>query len=93
MRKSKNSVDVKESGNIGFYVYIGVTIKGVIQHGTIFKTKEDALDMLSPFLGKYPDVPYLVVPNTELADARLRVKESGNTYYNANQRIINTSSK
>ena len=50
----------------GFYCYIGPSITGIIQHGTI---------------EKYPLVKTLIVSGDALPEARLKIKRPGNALY------------
>lgn len=94
MKKAKSNAgtepvtEVNSVKNKGFCVYIGVTIKGAVQHGTIFRNRKEADAVLAPLIGKYPDAAYLVVGHTELSDARKLIKTPSNTYYTANQRLM-----
>lgn len=68
----------KKTGS-DIYVYLGPTIHGTIQHGTIFKgNKEDVLTTLESAIAKYPLIPSLIVSWTELPVARIKIKQTGN---------------
>lgn len=73
-------------GNVaGFCVYIGPTIVGFAQNGTIYPgTKQQA--KMSPELAllmeKYPLAADLLVDGEELAEARAKVREPGNLFNN-----------
>lgn len=68
------------AGDAGsFCVYLGPSIRGVIQSGTVYSgTKEKALASLSTAVKEYPLIAKLIVPGETLAEDRIRVKLAGN---------------
>ncbi len=58
------------------YVYIGPSIRGVIQNGSIF---QGAI----PHVEKYPQIEKLIVADTEAAEAKIKVKTPGNSLNSA----------
>lgn len=69
--------NIGETGN--FCVYIGPSIRGVIQSGTIYpgaleKTKE----FLAPSIQKYPLIAKLLSTDKTIAEDRIKVKTAGN---------------
>ena len=65
----------------GFCVYIGPTILGIIQNGTIYQgNKKQALNSreLAPVVQQYPLAAALVVNGEQLAASRQMVKQPGN---------------
>ena len=72
----------------GFYCYIGPSLTGLIQHGTIFRgSRTEALKTAAKAIEKQPLVRTLIVSGNELPEARLKVKRPGNALY-ANYRKI-----
>ncbi|WP_369882503.1 hypothetical protein [Anaerotruncus colihominis] len=66
----------------GFYCYIGPSITGVIQHGTIWRgSRTAALAAAAPAIEKYPLVKTLIVSGDALPEARLKIKRPGNALY------------
>ncbi len=66
----------------GFYCYIGPSITGVIQHGTIWRgNRTAALAAAAPAIEKYPLVKTLIVSKDMLPEARLKIKRPGNALY------------
>ena len=66
----------------GFCVYIGPTILGVIQNGTVYRgAKEDALASAASAVRKYPLVASLIVCGDTLAADRIKVNTPGNLLY------------
>ena len=62
------------------YVYIGPSIKGVIQHGSIYRgTKTDVLQKIYAAVTKYPKISALIVRSTEIAEAKNKIKLGGNS--------------
>ena len=66
----------------GFCVYIGPTIRGVVQYGDIFPDGvKAARKKLAPAIEKYPGIALLLVPGEELPQARIKVKTPGNALF------------
>lgn len=68
----------------GFCAYIGPTIQGLIQHGTIYEgSRRDVLKSpaLCRAVGAYPEIAGLLVPGDALAEARRKIKTPGSLLY------------
>lgn len=66
----------------GFCVYIGPSITGVIQTGTIYHgCRADALKSAELAVKRYPLVTDLIVTGDTLAVDRIKVKTPGNLLY------------
>lgn len=62
-------------------VYLGPTIRGVIQNGSIFTgTEEEIANILKDATGRYPNIAKLVVDYTEVAEVRNKIKNGVNSY-------------
>lgn len=72
--------DVKAGGPpSGFYIYIGPTIRRLIQNGTIYRgNRAHALSMARKAIEKYPLIKTLIIPGDNLPIARLKLKQGGN---------------
>lgn len=79
----------KSGGNAsGIYCYIGPTIRGLIQHGKVFRgSKAEALEAAEKAIEKQPLVKTLIVSGDALPMARLNVKTPGNALHQNYQRI------
>lgn len=81
----KNSVPKKKAaGNNadGFCVYIGPSIMGVIQSGTVYRgEKKDVLKTIASAIEKYPLISSLVVSDKTLSEDRIKVNTPGNLLY------------
>jgi hypothetical protein len=63
----------------GFCVYIGPSIRGVIQSGTIYNgSRKKTEAFLSPAIEKYPLIAKLISTEKTFAEDRVKVKTSGN---------------
>ncbi len=63
----------------GIYVYIGPSIRGIVQNGSIFRgTREDVEEKLASVIERYPQIKRMLIKDTELAEAREKIKTSGN---------------
>ncbi len=64
----------------GVFVYIGPSIRGVIQNGSIYRgSKSEVLKKLAPAVEKYPKIANLVIKDADLADAREKITKGGNS--------------
>lgn len=68
-----------------YYVYLGPTIRGVIQKGAIYPgSRQEVLAALERAIQKYPRIRNLLVSGEELVTDRVQVKIPGtrlNTEY------------
>lgn len=79
-KKNEGKKAVANSGS--FCVYLGPSIMGVIQRGTIYNgSKKATLSALSDVIEKFPLVKSLIVSDKTLADDRIKVKTPGNLLY------------
>ena len=87
MSIKKNTNSVKD--NDGVFVYIGPSIRGVIQNGSIFRgSRKNVLSKLAAVAEKYPKVTRLLVKDTEVAEAREKIKNGGNGLSNAYNSLL-----
>jgi len=72
----------------GYCVYIGPTIRGVIQHGNIFQfPKEEAKKRLNIAIDRYPEVFDLIAPGNQLAAKAAEVKNKKSWLYHVYNRL------
>lgn len=72
----------------GFYCYIGPSITGLIQHGTIYRGSQNAaLSAAAAAIERNPLIKTLIVSGDRLPEARLKVKKPGNALYKNYQRV------
>lgn len=65
-----------------FCVYLGPTVIGVIQKGTVFRgSKDEVVASLSSAVEKYPLIPSLIVGSATLPEDRIKAKTPGNLLY------------
>lgn len=63
----------------GFCVYLGPSIRGVIQEGMVIKGScEQAKAFLAPALENYPLIAKLLSSEKTIAEDRIKVKTAGN---------------
>lgn len=80
---------VTEEKETDYSVYIGPTIIGVVQKGTIFECcKEDAIQMLKSAIDKYPGIALMIVSGKELALKQKEIKTKGNLLYVEYNKLI-----
>jgi len=74
-----------EKSETGFCVYIGPTIVGLIQNGTIYQGSKKELmasPELAPVMQKYPLAADLLISGERLAVSRQLLKQPGNLLHN-----------
>lgn len=75
-KTSKNAVKDDD----GVFVYIGPTVRGIIQNGSIYRgTRKGVLAKLAFAINKYPKIERLLVRDTELAEAREKINNGVNS--------------
>ena len=80
--KKKPAAPKKVADTGGFCVYLGPTMMGVIQRGTIYRgSRQEVLDALAPAIEKHPLIASLVVSDATLPEDRIKVKTPGNLLY------------
>lgn len=81
-KKNKKTSTEQTTENGGFCVYLGPTITGVIQCGTVYSgTKEKVISSLKDVINKYPLVSSLIITDKNLSEDRIKVKTPGNILY------------
>ena len=86
VKHSAKAEEVDAVISAGFSAYIGPTIPGIIQSGTIYPVgKEEALKLpeLELAISKRPGVAGLVVDGATLPEDRIKVKKRGEPLYDA----------
>lgn len=79
VNKEKKAAHVKETG---FFVYLGPSIRGVIQTATIYEgTKAEVEEFLAGPIERYPRIKRLLVSGETIAEDRIKVKTPGNGLY------------
>lgn len=83
----KNTAPEERSG---IFVYIGPSIRGIIQNGSIFRgTKKEVLAKNTAAIEFCPKVERLIVADSEILSAKKKIKEGGNTVSIAYRAVIN----
>ena len=78
-KKQKNTTRKSDGKAAGFCVYLGPSIRGVIQSGTVYcGGKAAVLKELAPALERHPLIASLVVTSDTLPADRIKVKTAGN---------------
>ena len=73
----------------GFCVYLGPSIRGVVQQGTIYEgSLEEVKLRLAPAIERYPRIAALISTGDELAENRVRLRNKGNYLYEENRRFV-----
>ena len=69
----------KATDNGGFFVYLGPSIRGVIQTASIYEgTREEVEGFLAGAIEQYPLIKSLLVSGETLPEDRIKVKTPGN---------------
>ena len=78
----------KPSEDSGVYVYVGPSIKGVIQESTIYHGSLEAIHRkLAAAIEKYPKIARLIVKDTELSAARAEIRKGGTSLAHAYETV------
>ena len=78
----KSAAVQKTAAEVGFCVYIGPTLAGVIQNGTIIRgNRKKVLSAMAPVIEKHPLVATLIVSGDTLPVDRIKVNTPGNLLY------------
>lgn len=73
----------------GFCVYLGPSIRGIVQQGTIYEGNlETVKRQLAPAIEKYPRIAALISSGDELAENRVRIKNKGNYLFEEYRKFI-----
>ena len=72
----------------GFFVYLGPSIRGVIQTATIYTgSRAEVEEFLAGPIERYPKIKRLLVSGETLAEDRIKVKTPGNGLYVAYKKL------
>ena len=84
--KEKKAAPEKEKG---FFVYLGPSIRGVIQTATIYTgTRAEVEEFLAGPIERYPRIKRLLVPGETLPEDRTKVRTPGNGLYAAYVKLV-----
>lgn len=68
----------------GVFIYLGPSIRGVIQHAQIFSgTAEEIRRRTGDAIARYPEIETLLVPASEAGAVRAALKQPGSGYATA----------
>ena len=73
-----------------FFMYLGPTIVGVIQHASIYSGEDKALDAA---IEKFPRIKALLIPDNRIAEDRINVTKPGTRLYAEYHRLVNELKK
>ena len=89
MAKAKVTKKAAETEDVKFCVYIGPTIRGVVQHGSIFiGTYTEVIKEQAEMLERFPQIRQLIVPGESLGSALIDIRTPGNSIYVYNRRLL-----
>lgn len=89
-KPSRKKAQPKKSAK-PFCVYLGPSIRGVIQKGAIYPgEKITVLSQLQGTIEKYPQIKYLVTTHESVATDRLKLKTPGNLLFEKNKQLISS---
>ena len=73
----------------GFFVYIGPSIRGQIQNGSVYGgTRADVEALLAGAIEKHPRIKKLIVSGDTLPEDRINVKTPGNYLYENYRKLV-----
>lgn len=71
---------MKEPNSV--FVYLGPTIRGIIQQGTIYNgTLSSILEELKPIWQRYPKIPRLIVEDKHVAEVKNKLRDGTTNIY------------
>ncbi len=73
----------KASEKSGVFVYLGPSIRGVINNGSVFSGTKSEISERIPRCDFNPQIEKLIVPDHEIAAVKAKIKNGGNTYSKA----------
>ncbi len=83
-RKRKNANEP-----IRYCVYLGPSIRGIVQSGAIFQcSRDDACKQLAPHAERWPIIRNLIIDGEHLAEARIKIKAPGNGLYEQYHKLL-----
>lgn len=72
-----------------FYVYLGPSIRGVIQKGTIYPgSRQDVIGVLDSAIQKYPRIRNLLVSGETLVTDRIQIKTPGTRLFTEYKKLV-----
>lgn len=75
----------------GVFIYLGPSIRGVIQKGSIYRgTRASVLSSLAFAIEKYPKIERLIVADNEIVSAKQKIAVGGNSLSNAYRALSDT---
>ena len=90
----KKTAKKADASGAGFCVYIGPSIRGMIQSGTVYRGERAAvLTELASAVEQYPLIASLVVDGTTLPADRIKVKTPGNLLFVNYRKLVAGGSK
>ena len=77
-----------ENHDCGFCVYLGPSIRGYVQNGTIYEgSRETVLQFLATAIERYPRIGKLIVTGDDLPEARKKIKTKGSVLHEEYRRF------
>lgn len=75
----------------GVFIYLGPSIRGVIQKGSIYRgTRESVLSSIAFAIEKYPQIERLIVADNAIVSAKQKIAVGGNSLSNAYRALSDT---
>ena len=75
--------------DVSICVYIGPTIRGVVNYGAIFHgTYQEVIQAEAEMVEQFPPIRHLIVPGENLGQARIDIHTPGNSIYVYKQRLV-----
>ena len=72
----------------GFFVYLGPSIRGMVQKGSIYAGPRDEVEtLLKDAIQKYPSIKDLIVSGDTLPEDKIKVRTPGNYLYETYRKL------
>lgn len=74
--------------SMGFFVYLGPSIRGVIQNASIYNgSRAEVEQFLAGAIEQFPRIRRLLIPGEILAEERQKIRTPGNALYIAYKKL------
>ena len=88
MIAKKTSVKKAPVKAVGFFVYIGPSIRGMAERGAVIQGNRDTVEAaMKGAIAEYPEIRDLLIPGEELHVKRPELNMSGSLIHNAYKKL------
>ena len=86
---AKKKTKTTDAPKAGVFIYLGPSIRGVVQNATIYSgTKDEICKRLAGPISAFPAIERLIVPVAETATVQKQIKAGSNPYAHAYEKLL-----